>query len=388
MSANTPRSITEDDGPFSYSYISILEVPGVSINEDIELFSFPDLNAYAKLTNNWDEYCEHSDRSSAIGCLLLTGFNGRSRFAKLSRWTKSASLFLLGLEMFFEKNLIREQESVRSTRKKAHNNPGCYLIYTANGDLLSPPNLDCARRVGDVGFGFDIVDGEIYRSKHKTSLHAVATSLTLLIEIENGSPDINKMSDIVFLRGKNGLTIYPKKIEGGGAAVITTRLKDKDQLHDIEKFIPLIANDRFIETAISLFLQSHRKDGDNLRAFIPAWSALELLVNRLTKIVWNEWVELLQKNQLPKWDRDLREYDSDSYRIRDRFYAIACTLNKVDPEIDSETFIRANNKRSGYYHRNEVRDSDLPTYNVRKLFRKYLSLWLMYKLNSGALELA
>jgi hypothetical protein len=67
------------------------------------------------------------------------------------------------------------------------------------------------------------------------------------------------------------------------------------------------------------------------------------------------------------------------YRMRDRFYSIACTLNRKDASEDCEKFMQANDLRSGYYHRSAVKERDLPTHDVRCLFRKYLSLALRYK---------
>ena len=383
MEKDVPEAITEDDGPFSYSYIAVMCVPGIRLDEadpEVHLFSFPELNASATLTRDWNRYCQHVDRSSAIALLLLTGFCGRSRFKMLSSWTNTLLRRLFGVAKVFERNLAREERSARAVRVKAHASPGCYLIYRADGTLVGPPQLHSARKIGRIGFGFDIVEGESYRSIHKSALHAVATSLALLMDKGTGSPEISKVADLVYLKGNSGLTIYPKKIEGGAASVVVSRLPSRDELHEVTQYIPLIAADHSIETAISLFVQSHRKDGDNLRAFIPAWSALELLVNRLTKVVRTDWEKLLRAAHLPNWDKNLSGVSLEDYRIRDRFYSVACTLKLEDADNDCKKFNRSNYHRSGYYHRSDVREQDLPTHDVRFLFRKYLALGLLYKM--------
>jgi hypothetical protein len=118
-----------------------------------------------------------------------------------------------------------------------------------------------------------------------------------------------------------------------------------------------------------------------LRSFIAAWSALELLVNRLERLTRGDWQELLKaEKHLPAWDKNLRGVVPQEYRLRDRFFAIACVFDLAHAAKDVETFARINNTRSGFYHRLDVRDVDLPTGDVQDLFRRYLKTWLSRKL--------
>lgn len=382
MVKSDPTPITEEDGPFSYSYIALMGVPGIRLDAadgDLHLFSFPELNATVILTTDWDQQCRHIDRSSAIALLLLTAFGGRTRFKRISSWTNSLIRRLFGVKKLFDRNLRREERNAQLARHKEHTAPGCYLVYRANGELLEPPQLQSARRIDRIGFGFDIIDGERYRSIHRAALHAVATSLSLLIDQGTGSPEINEIADIIYLQGNHGLIVYPRRIEMGAVGVVTSASPNATELSELRQYVPLIAADRRVETAISLFVQSHRRDGDNLRAFIPAWSALELLVNRLARIVRKDWEQLLQEANLPNWDKTLAGVSPEEYRMRDRFYSIACTLNLEGASDDCVQFNKSNDLRSGYYHRNEVKERDLPTNEIRSLFRKYLALAILYQ---------
>lgn len=379
MGNKLPQPISTSDGPFTYIYLAVMAVPGIHLNEtdrDLNIFSFPDLNATATLTLDWDRYCMDIDRSSAIGLLLFTGFRGLPRYRWLSLWSSTIVSKLFGAERAFQVNLAREQQKILVARHKEKRSSGCYLIYHAEGELVHPPHLQSARRFERIGFGFDMIDGDAYRAIHKPALHGAATALSLLIDKRKGFPEINEIADIIFLTGRDGLIVYPKRIEAGGASVVVSRSPSVDDLDELASSIPLIAADRQIETAISLFVQSHRKDGDNLRSFIPAWSALELLVNRLAKIVRPEWERVLLEDNLPGWDKDLTRVCLKDYRMRDRFFSIACTLSREDASKDCEMFVQANDLRSGYYHRSAVKERDLPTHDVRLLFRKYLSLAL------------
>jgi hypothetical protein len=146
--------------------------------------------------------------------------------------------------------------------------------------------------------------------------------------------------------------------------------------------LPILLADQNLDGAVSLYVASQRQTDDNLRAFIPAWSALELLINRLARTHRSAWTELLTSSpeKLPGWDKDLATVELPDYRMRDKFFSVACVLDLVSAKEDSEIFVDINSKRSGYYHEMDVDDADLPTDAARKLFRKYLKLGL----NSGS----
>lgn len=377
-----PQQVTEDDGPFSYSYISVMGVPGLNLNEtegDLHLFSFPELNATAFLTRDWDRHCHHIDRGSAVALLMYTGFRGRPRFKRLSVWLNRLIGKLFGKGKVFNRNLVREERNVQNTRHKEHTSSGCYLVYRAEGELIELPQLKYTTRFGCIGFGIDIVDGKSYRAMHSSALHSVAAALSLIIDKGTGSPEINKIVDTIYLKGAHDLVIYPKRFEMGSVSLTTSATPNQDELSEVKQYIPLIAEDNRIESAISLFIQSHRKDGDNLRAFIPAWSALELLIDRLTKIVQADWQKQVQDSNLPPWDKNLTGLALRKYGLRDRFYSVACVLDLENAEEDCEKFTQAYKLRNGYYHENEGSEKDLPTHEVRSLFRKYLQLALHFR---------
>jgi hypothetical protein len=62
-----------------------------------------------------------------------------------------------------------------------------------------------------------------------------------------------------------------------------------------------------------------------LRAFIAAWSALELLINRLARVYQADFAAILKTGTvLPAWEKDLKDLAPEKYRMRDRFFCVAC----------------------------------------------------------------
>jgi hypothetical protein len=373
------------DGPFRYVYVSISAVPGLQLSKQASdgagtriIRSFPELGGEAFLTNDCESVALHIDRSTAIGTLLLTGLMGPARFGRLSTYYRRLAKHILGEYWTFARALRREAVMSRESRLKNFAGPGCYLVYRAEGQLLEPASLASARRIGDIGFGFDVVNGKAYRALHKRAVHSTATALSLSLTEHTGSPETRLLCEVIYLTGPGGLVVYPKTITMGAAGIVITNQNPDEAIQAATITVPILMADEKLDGAVSLFVQSQIKSHDNLRAFIPAWSALELLINRLSRLYRDKWVQMLvdATNSLPAWDQDLKTIPLDEYRMRDRFFAVACVLDIGSAETDSKEFVDINNKRSGYYHTMETAEQDLPTQRSQNLFRRYLKLAL------------
>ncbi len=375
-----PLKILEEDGPFEYVYLSIASIPGIKFPSDstgpINLYKFPELGAEAILTDNCDEYLMHMHRSDAIAYLLLTGFRGHKKFGWISVYWHKVFVKLFGNEKIFKNRFYRETELERKNYQKQQKNIGCYLIYKAMGKEIQPNKILKGRKVGKIGFGIDIISGKEYREFHKAAMHNTATALSLSLVDSNSSTEIHFGRDIIYLKGNNGLRIYPRSISMGTPGIIISSPPQKDSLEKANVYIPAMMENRRLQTAISLYIESQKTGVDNLRAFIAVWSALELLVNRLSKKVRPKWNKILEKGNLPDWDNDLKCLDLQRYRLRDRFFTVVCVLDLGSVEVDTATFIKINNMRSEFYHQMAVVEKDLPTIDARTLFQKYLKLGL------------
>jgi hypothetical protein len=378
-----PLRIQEEDGPFEYVYLSIAFVPGIKLPTDskdsIILYRFPEFGAQAFLTNSSDDYIIHMHRSDGIAYLLLTGLTGHKRFGRISvYWNKMLSK-IFGKKKNFEKQLHRQTELGRKKYIKQNKNTGSYLIYRANGKEVQPNEITKGRRIGNIGFGIDIISGKDYRELHKASMHATATALSLSLLDTNCSPKIEFGRDIIYFKGNKGLRIYPRSLSMGTANIFISSPPQKDLSGKIESFVPKMLEDRRLQTAIALYIESQKTGVDNLRAFISIWSALELLINRLSKKVRPKWNEFLEKGDLPEWDKNLKNIELQKYRQRDRFFSVACVLSYDSVKIDTKTFNMINDRRSAFYHQKSIDEKDLPTVDTRSLFQKYLKLGLNVK---------
>jgi hypothetical protein len=315
--------------------------------------------------------------------LLLTGFAGQRRWGVLSKWGQRLEESLLGAPRAFERRLLREAARSKDQRHRESTSVGCYLVYQAEGELLVPPDLAVARRLGGIGFGFDLIDGKTYRNHHRRAVHSTVTALSLALTGGN-SPEIRFLTDVVYLTGSDSRVIYSKTIKMGAVGVMTSGPDFREAVTKAAALTPALIHDAKLDGAVDLFVRSQRKSYDNLRAFIAAWSGLELLINRLCKVYWEEFQSLLASGTvLPPWDIPLQGVAASDYRMRDRFYCVALVLfDPASTEQDTAEFAAVNRARNHYYHEGTVDESGLPTQQVQALFRKYLK----HALKKGAGE--
>lgn len=381
-----PYPITEDEGPYTYVYTAVTAVPGIELPDEsdscIKIGSFPEIGAEAFLTKDWDKYCLHLDRSNGLGGLLLTAFRGSTRFSRISVFIHNLIIQIFGAEKIFISRLKRETNIARKHRHKKYGTSGCYLVYQASGDVMGTVSFHATRRFGGVGFGLSAFSGEPYRACHRKALNSSVTALSLALVDTNCTPDTHFIGDDVFLKGSKALNIYSRTVKMGTVSVVTSQLQSNEKFIQAESYIPLMLNDNQITTAISLFVQSQKKEIDNLRSFITSWSALELLVNNMAKLVRPKWEAMLLAGGLPDWDKDLKGVSLQDYRMRDRFFSVVCVLDLKSAKADTEKFIGINKIRSEFYHQMTVSEDILPSHETRLLFRKYLKLRITIKKSS------
>lgn len=377
-----PLTIDESEGPFRYEYVSVHHVVGAKLPhgspDPLPIAHFPDINAAAYLTQNWDKEYFHIDRANSAAMLLLTGFLGIKRFKKLSRVVDGFLKWIFGPEWVFMRNLKTQATRLRDQRLKDHSGPGCCLVYRATGFVNQPLNLRASRRFSEVGWALDAFDASTVRDEHKLNVRSVATAVSIGMTDTNGSPEIRFLADNVHLLSKHDLVIYVRTVRMGAVGVSVTTLTSDEFVSAVETYTVGLSADSKLSSAASLFALSQHKSNDNLRSFIASWSALELLIFNLEKKYRDKFQELLRSDKvsLPVWDKDLSVTDIGDYRLRDRFYAVACSINLSEAESDIEKFNALNAKRNDYYHRFKIADTELPTSDVQSLFRKYLKIVL------------
>lgn len=377
-----PMNIEQSEGPFRYEYVSVSHVLGAKLpdgsSDPLQIAHFPDMNATAYLTHDWDKPFFHIDRANSVGTLLLTAFVGTKRFKKLWRYVNRLLQWIFGPEWVFMRNMKAQTAIIRKRRVKDHSGPGCCLVYQAQGQVEQPVNLRASRKLPEVGVALDAFDGSVVREEHKFNVRSVATAVSIAMTDTNGSPEIRFLTDNIHLLSKDEIVIYVRTIKMGAAGLVVTTMPSEEFVATVEAYSAALCADSKLSSAASLFALSQHKSNDNLRSFIASWSAFELLIFNLEKKNRDVFQKLLQSDYfaLPAWDKDLRVTEIADYRLRDRFYAVACSTNLTEAVADTGKFNELNSKRNDYYHRFKIGDTELPAHDIQSLFRKYLKIVL------------
>ena len=377
-----PMTIEESAGPFQYEYVSLYHVVGAKLPDSsldpLQIAHFSEMNATAYLTHGWDKQYFHFDRANSVAILLLTGMAGIKRFKKLLRFLDRFLQWIFGSEWLFMRNLGAQTKRIRERRLKDHSGPGCCLVYRGRGQVNQPLNFRASRKFSEVGVALDAFDGSQVREAHKLNVRSVATAVSIAMTDTSGSPEIRFLADNIHLLSKDELVIYVRSLKLGAAGVVVTTMASEEFVATVEDYTSGLSADPKLSSAASLFALSQQKSNDNLRSFIASWSALELLIFNLEKKYRNTFLRLLNSEDvsLPVWDQDLSAIDIADYRLRDRFYAVACSINLAEAASDIEKFNELNSQRNDYYHRFEIEDTALPTNDVQSLFRKYIKIVL------------
>jgi hypothetical protein len=154
-----------------------------------------------------------------------------------------------------------------------------------------------------------------------------------------------------------------------------------DTLDSVGNWYRAIAGDlKFVERVVRLPTASLQTEGDALRAFLHAWTALEILINKTFKRYETQFFSELSEGNHPKarlqYLERIREVMGNKYRLTDKFALIAALLSPADADEDVRQFKQAKKERDNLTHGQDVAEATLPISMAQSLVRKYVRLHL------------
>jgi hypothetical protein len=109
---------------------------------------------------------------------------------------------------------------------------------------------------------------------------------------------------------------------------------------------------------------SLEKEEDQLRAFLAAWNALEIFINKVfSHYEQGLFKELKDGKPQLSWKQYLdrvQDVMRDKYRLADRFALVAFQLSPDDADNDYREFIEAKKRRDDLSHGQDVNETSLP----------------------------
>ncbi len=350
----------------NYKYTIIYRFEGISYNnleEDKIVYQNEDLGITVVLTFDVNRHCLNIDRGLACASLLLRGMFGGKKTQELPT------------SIDLEVTKIQEE-------RLSKNKSGVYAVININGQAELNIKEDLYRETDQFRICFDAIDKESIRNKHKERIHAIVASLAMSTSPEYHAEKI--ASGICFFDA-NDKPLYSYTFKGGRARLIVAKPMDSERETKISETIGLSNANMQLKTPFRLLTQSLETTQDNLRAFMSAWSALEILTNKIFPLYEEQFIAGIMGDHNPLGVNNFLErikyVMKDKYRLTDKFSLVASFLsNEITDDIN--LFKRLKNIRDNISHGKEFDEETLPVEDARKLVSKYLRNHMLATINA------
>lgn len=308
------------------------------------------------LTNNPDELTKEADRSLVVADIIL-----------------GAVFCRLPLDTSTEAIAAKLQELRDSRNRDSGGSP--YLVVTLSGEVpdLIPTHQ---QETDDYVVCFDGPSRAEVRDAAEPLATAVIAAVKLAVEPLVG---VKKLSDRVVFFRDDGKPIYAYSFSGSASGLVSYPFPG-DSIAAIARWYSKLVGDTSMARVIRLLASSYESEGDKLRSFLGAWTALEIFVNKVFGLYETKLFHELRSDDRPAvhgqyLDR-IRAVMKDKYRIFDKFAVLACQLSPEDADADVVRFKAAKDLRDDMAHGQDVIETALPVESVQTLLRKYLRLHL------------
>lgn len=305
-----------------YKYTVAYRLEGIStsnLDEDKLLYQDEDLGIAVVLTSDVNRHCLSIDRGLACASLLLRGMFADEKMQELPAAIDS------------EMAKIQEE---RLSKKKS----GAYAVIVISGEAELDIRENLYRETDQFSISFDAIDRESIRNQHKEKIHAIVASLAISTNPEYHAEKI--ASGICFF-DRNDKPLYTYTVQGGRARLILAKPVGLEKEAEICRVIGLSNANMQLKTPFRLLTQSLETTQDNLRAFISAWSALEILTNKVFPVYEKQFIAGIvddhSSHGVNNFMGRIKDVMKDRYRLTDKFSLVASFLSSEATE-DIELF--------------------------------------------------
>ena len=355
------------------------------VEMDKEIVLNLEINFRVILTSNPDLYCLESDRDLAITGVLLDG------------------MFIGAKTGTFEERLADEIRERRESRKQKFG-AGLYLICLIDGTTVDILDTTYSREDDDFVICIDGASKEPIRSASEPHLLAALSALTLSAD---SILAINRVSDSVVFFRDDGKTIHSVNPFVNPVTDFISRPITSETVKSMEDWYQVFIDNQDFERVKRLLVSSLQTEGDKLRSFISAWTALEIFINKVFSLYENHFFQQISSGNFPQvapqflerirevvkenypskksdfptvlrqHSKDIRSHmQGNKYGLSNKFALAASFLSPENAEEDIKAFMIAKKQRDNLSHGQDVAEETLPVGEVQNLTRKYLKLHL------------
>lgn len=343
-------------------YTVVWGITGIQLaptDGDIELINDAGRGLRALLTLDPDRYTMHGDRAAALGTMILEFF-----FRGIPRPDN------------IDDGMAAWVEQIRAERKQElGNTPALVITVEAESELEFLEADRCGENESFV-LCLDTVDKDTIRERFRSAVTAAVNAVILSIEnIET----MRKVHDSVVFERPDGKPVYALTSHVTASLSVRKPIPTGIEKTTISYYM-LLAADSHLQRVQQLLRAAQETREDQLRAFLAAWAALEILINRLFPEYERRFFERMLGEEpqaaLTTFLERMRDVMKDKYGLNDKFAASAVQLAPNEADRDLETMKEVKRIRDRLFHGEQVDEDALPVDQALYLARKYLRLHL------------
>jgi hypothetical protein len=351
--------LSTDPAKVKFRYTAIFALQGVSWGSegDREIAVDESSGVRVVLTSDPDKFAFEGDRSLAVATLML------------------GSLF--SDQSTDDQRRDRVSGQVERIQQSRRDRLGGYaaLVFVAEGEVESfhPSN---ERETHEFAVCFDAADKEEIKRRFEDSVAAVLTAVSLALP---GLVGFVKLKDSVVFERSDGKPLYSYTFTTGPVRAIVSSKPESKALDEIGCLFDRLRQESQLNRVQRLVRSSFDDEQDRLRAFLAAWTALEILVNKVFAGYEQRYFSQLLEEQQPleakaKFLRRIQDVMKDKYRLSDKFGAIAFQLAPLSADQDLKDMLSIKAVRDKLLHGDDVSEGALPLEPARNLVVKYFGL--------------
>ena len=186
----------------------------------------------------------------------------------------------------------------------------------------------------------------------------------------HGWPVLMKNGKVSLIESESGKLIYSFTAEfGGNVTVSLASPLSEGAIEHARSRAQAFLLDGTLAKVANLLIESQELRTDGLRAFIAAWSALEIFISATFKAVYaGRWFEIMSSNapiSAKPYFNHLKSVMDGKHRLADKFLVIASILDSDAAEKDTSDFKTIKSVRDSLFHASESATSLYPVKDTK-----------------------
>ena len=232
--------------------------------------------------------------------------------------------------------------------------------------------------MGTCGLGLRLFDPTTLVDAGKIALDAAIAGIALMLP-PHTTPTVEALGTVGYaVESPSGRFLYSLESSASGSITPFTSI-DAGRLGEIPSAVERLFKSADLRTVVHLLSRSLQTT-DDLQAFLTAWAALEVFLDKAFKTykpkIYTQLKAGVAAAAVPFVERLQKVIEEDArYNVRDKFVVVSSFLNSVDAGADLTMFVGLKKQRDG------IHDMKSPAGGYRAsatqgLLRKYLRLFL------------